>query len=444
MLNKNKNKVFAFSTLIMLGFLSGNAFSATISDTVLQATQTHPSVVAERANLGISVQDVKESKSNFFPTLSVGGRAGRIHSDDDTTRGNTSDGGADQSWLGEGNISLNQKIWDGMSNYHLYKASQTRQEASSFDVESAMEVVAFRSITAHLNVMRTRELIKTALAFQGNVKAYQNHLKLLVKEGVIDEADLLLAEDLVMRAKTIYLDYENLRRSAEADYLEITGGMPETHMDLGEFDYQDRMPKNLEEAVLKGLEAHPVLMSATHRAQAVSSDIDAERGRIMPNLDAELSYLQKDQDDNLGGELETAQAMMRMSWDFSTGGAYFARVERSLKQKEEAVAREQETRRSLERNIRQKFSELDITSRQYEIFKKLERTNINVVSQFKSQFEGGKKTVLQLVNAQNKLFEAKTAKINSMYKRQLAEFGLLASMGYLCDVFGVTKKIAQK
>lgn len=432
-------KVLLVSTILSL---PGMAQAATLADSVTQAVTNHPKIEAGKAATEAARKTLSEQKAGFFPTLSAQARTGRVHADDDTTRANT---GADAySWLGEGSVTLTQPIFAGFSTVNRVGAARDRYFAAEKDMAGTSEDVALRAARAHLNLMRTRELLDIASKYLSEIQSRKDSIGLMVKEGAADEAELLQAEEILMAAKTTRLGYEESYRQAEADYIEIVGAAPGETLEFGAPLWDNKVPATIDEAVSQASAANPKLEAAGKIVEALGREAEAERGGLLPRVDAELSYLEKDQDDDLGGELMNAQAMLKMSWNFSTGGAQFARVGKGLQQQREARARVQDTLRTIEHDVRQKFTSMQIVDEQFGLFVERERANEKIVDNYLSQFEGGKQTNLQLISAHARLFQSRGDRTDAYYRRLLSRFELLNAMGRLRDVFAAAPQTAQQ
>lgn len=413
------------------------AHAATLADSVSQAITVHPKLEAGKAAKEAAGKSVWEQKAAFFPTLGVSGRAGRIHADDDTTRANT---GADAySWLGEGSVTLTQPIFAGFSNVNRAHAAQDRLVAADKDMSGTAEDIALTASRAHLNLMRTRELLDMAGKYLSEIQVRRDNIQLMVKEGAADEAEALLAEEYLMTAKTTRLGYEEAYRQAEADYIEVVGGAPGETLEFGEASWDKLIPATVDDAVAQASADNPKLVAADKIVDALGREATAEKGALLPRLDAELSYLEKDQDDDLGGELMNGQAMLKMSWNFSTGGAQFARSARGFEQQREARARRADALRTIEHDVRQKYTSMQIVDEQFGLAVDRQAANEKIVENYLSQFEGGKQTNLQLIGANARLFESRAARTDSYYRRLLSRFELLNAMGRLQETFGAGK-----
>ncbi len=413
--------------------------AATLSDTVSQAIVQHPKMEAGKAMRDNARKDVWEKNSAFFPMVGVQAKAGRINADDDTTRANT--GGDAYSWLGEGTVTVTQPLFAGFGNVNRAEAAKERLKAAQNDLGGEAEDIALKAARAHLNLMRTRELLDLASIYLGEIQKRKDSIDLMVREGAADEAELLQASEILMAAKTTRLGYEEAFRQADADYIEAVGTPPVETLEFGTASWDNMVPNTVDEAI-SAANANPRLSSADNMVAALGREMEAERGNLLPRMDAELAYTEKDQDDDLGGELMNAQAMVKMSWNFSTGGAQFARIGKGVEQQKEAKARKRELSRMIEHDVRQKFTSMKIVDEQFGLYVDRQQANESIVQNYLSQFEGGKQTNLQLISANARLFESRAARTDAYYRRLLSRFELLNTMGKLRDALGAVQQTA--
>jgi outer membrane protein TolC len=413
------------------------AWAEALSSSVAQALTSHPQIKMGIAARAQAENNAWEHKAAFFPTLSVDSAAGRVRNNDDTTRAATANNGGAASWLGQGTVTLTQPIYSGMSDVDRWRGAKERLSAAEEDLSGREEDIALRAARAHLNLMRTRDLLALATQFLSDIESRQRNISLMVKEGAADQAEILQANEIQASARNTRLGYEEAYRQAAADYKEAVGTFPDSELALGESSWDPLIPATEVDAITKAIKGNPRLRSATKSLSAAKQEAQAERGSLMPHLDATMSYMKKDQDDVLGGEATSAQAMLRMGWNFSLGGGQIARIEKMSEQQKEAQARRLDIARSIEHEVRQKFTSMEIVDKQYVLLTDKEKASKDILDNFVSQFEAGKQSNLQLIAANAKVFEASASRIDAEYRRLLSRFELLNALGLLRQALAV-------
>src|SRR4029079_833492 len=71
------------------------------------------------------------------------------------------------------------------------------------------------------------------------------------------------------------------------------------------------------------------------------------------------------------------------------------------------------------------------------------RATEQVLQAYRSQFELGRRTLLDLVNAENELFQARSNLQTGRTSAQIAEYRVLAAVGGLVRALGLTEEIAK-
>ena len=130
-------------------------------------------------------------------------------------------------------------------------------------------------------------------------------------------------------------------------------------------------------------------------------------------------------------KLEDARALLKMSWDFELGGAQSARTRKAQAQHSEILAQNRENVQTIEGDIRRAYAEYETAKKQKELIKKREVVTKDLSEAYKTQFEGARVRLLQLMQADNQFFNAQLESITAEYRYLLAQYGILASTGQL-------------
>jgi adhesin transport system outer membrane protein len=421
-----------FVTLAILVFLSGNrgAFAETITESVKHALSHHPSVQAAIAGKTISQENMSEARSGLFPEISTNVSFGRVYADTATSRGLSVNRGAAYSGLGEGSAAITQPLFDGFETSHRIDAAQARLQSATYNVADVQENLAYTAIQAHLAVLQAQSIVDKTNSYYDVIEDYLSRIQLMVDEGVADESEAAQARNISLMLKSTLTDYEGQLDAALARYAEVTGSMPQGGLVKPALNNSD-IPLDVNDAVEIARQNHPLMKANQKSLEAAESDIGAEKAGIYPEVDGELSYLKRDQKEDIGGEVVDGRALIKMSWDFETGGAYKARTRRSKAQYSEILSKNQETKLQIEGDLRRAYSEYETAKKQMDLIKKRETVTKELFEAYTTQFEGARVRLLQLMQAENQLFNAQLESITSEYRYYLAHYAILASAGEL-------------
>jgi len=408
------------------------SYAETLPEAVAVALANHPATQGAEARYEAAKQQRKAATSGYFPELSVSTTAGRVYADNSTSRGLSVTRGAGYSGLWEGSVTARQMIFDGMSTQSQVQAAKASEKSAELSITDVQEGLALRTVQTYLNLMRAKAGLDMLTTQEENVQNYLSRIQTMLNDGASDEAELQQARDVLQILENYKTDYAGQAKTLESDYLELTGRLPESALSVPVFP-ADAIPKTIEEAIALAKKSHPMLQAAGFDAQAAQQNVRAEKATLYPDVNAELSYDKTDKRDLIGGESTDEKAVVRMSWNLETGGGQLARIREKTFEQKAAQSHEQELARSVERGVRQAYAEHQTAWDQLKIQEQRVDLNNKLLEAYKTQFEGTKITLLQLMQADNQSLITKLEKMNAGNRVVLAQYGILAAMGRLQD-----------
>ncbi|MCB1530952.1 MAG: TolC family protein [Rhodospirillales bacterium] len=410
--------------------LSSGAHAETLREAVQTALNNHPSVEAAKASHLSSMEERREKKSDFFPVLNANASGGRMYGDNSTSRGLTVSRGAAYSWIWEGNASVTQPIFSGFETVNRVDAASARIFAADYNVSSVEESLALRAVQAYINVLQSRDTLEKTRDYKDKLQDYLGRVEMMVDAGAADEVEAAQARNINLLLANSLSEATGQLESAYAAYVEVVGKMPDGALKKPSV-HEEMIFPSVEEALSYTKAHHPSIMAARKESEAAGYDVTAEKGTLYPDLNGELSYLKKDQLEEIGGEIEDRRALLRASWSFSTGGAELARIRRAKADYAEKQARSQEVVRQIEQEVRLAYAQLETARKQSDLAQEREAVTAELFEAYESQFEGARIRLLQLMQADNQLFGAQIEKMNAEYRTLLSEYMTLASTGRL-------------
>jgi adhesin transport system outer membrane protein len=404
------------------------ASAETLDDAVSYAIDNHPSISAASAGTGIAKETVHEEMSAYYPTSNANISFGRVFANNTTTRGLAVVRGTGYSWYGEGRASINQKIYDWSETGNRVKAAKARYSSADSVLNERMQSIEFQATQAYVQMLRAQQMKQMADDHLESMLRYKNRIQILVDNGGADESELSRAQDIISLAENAILQAQADIDIARAGYIEAVGRQ-ETGVLVKPVISNSVMPSLMQDAIDVAIKNHPQIRAAGHNVEAAMYDKKAVLKNILPKFDGQLSYTKKDQDDVIGGESEDARALISMNWDYAFGGAQMAAQRRAALQQQEASYLSEATRRTIERDVRVAWASLDLASKQ----KTNERNRLTAAREtfvtYQEQYEGGQKTILDLMSAEMQIFNAEYAYENLSYGEMGATYALKTILG---------------
>lgn len=403
-----------------------------VREAVRMALAQHPSIAGAMAGYESAQEDVGVAKSDYYPQISVSTAMGRVYQDNATSRGLVTDRGAAYSGYGEGNIALRQTLYDGAERKHRVEAARARAQAQEISLADIRETVALRAAQAYVDVLRAREALVLLREQREKIGDFEARIIRMAEDGAADETEVQQARDVSMIVDGVILDYQGQLEMAMASYAEAIGDYPKDVMPAPPL-VTSLLPQEADDAVRIGLEGHPALVSLGYEVRAAQEDISVAKSGYLPKVGGELSYAKVDKKDIIGGESEDRRALLRMNWEFATGGRQKSEVDQMHHRAAQAQFRQDELRRQIERDIRMACARLQTFEEKSKITTDRVALNEKLYATYEVQFEGARINLLGLMRGQSQLFNAKLEESDNRFYRLSAQFEVMAAMGILTD-----------
>ncbi|BAN69690.1 TolC family outer membrane protein [endosymbiont of unidentified scaly snail isolate Monju] len=406
----------------------------TLNDAVREALATHPDVRVQSNELQARAQQIEQAKAGYKPRIDITAAGGWEWNDNAATR---NAGYKDGRSLirKEAGARLSQMLFDGYATDSEVARQQARYESVARRPEGVSQNVALDAIKAYLDVLRHRELLRLS---EDNLQAHrrtESQIRLRYKAGIGSSVDLDQVSGRRSNAEASRLsDLVNLK-DVETRYLR-TVGMPAPAELQPVSGLERNLPMSLAEAMEIALAEHPTLRSAKADVKAALAQHEAARQNDYPKLDLELGSNWGDDQNGLKGTNKDLSALIRLRYNLYSGGRDRARKAQTAHLLNEAKEVRNQTYREVVESLRLAWSAYQATRSQLGSLIDYVRATTATRKAYEKQFNIGKRTLVDLLNIENELFEAKRSLVETRYDNLYAQYRILAGMGRLLGVLG--------
>lgn len=401
------------------------AFNRSIAD----AIASHPQNQAQQEAVSASRGAIDEAWSGYLPTI-TGSSDGGYRRVGPTFEGQRA---VSRNGLGAG-IQARQMIYDFGATSAVVSSAEQKLEAFDARRRAVEAELAIRAIGAHLDVMRTRLLVGLA---ERNVSDRRQIVRLLQSRREIGggaSPDILRAESRLASGRSVLAGLENRMRTAEAAYREAFGGAP-GKLSLSRFP---ELALSLEQFLGVAKERHPVLLEARANARAAKAEAEAASARALPNIGLEGGVSRREQIGD-GVPATDASVLLVFKYNFYTGGADTARKQQALARARQAELDARATELQLERAIRQTHAEVDNIPANYDAKIMSVMASADTLRANREQMEANRGSIIELLKAQEELFDAGRELVEFMFDSALSRYRLLQFTGGLLDEISIAR-----
>ena len=418
-----------FFTIIFYLFCT-NISAQDVIKTLSDAFKNNSKLNAERASLNATKQDVKISRGEFLPSVTI---SGNISSQEDTNRTNQSGEKLTNtnSTPETRSILIEQKIFSGFSNYNNLKKSQLELEYAKYELIKLEQEVILSAATAYYNLGYN---FKNLEFNQLNVDLFERQVesdRSRLERGEISLTDFAQSESSLAGAQAKLITARNELISGKKNFQKIIGSKSPDEINLS-FIPNLSTPTSLRTASVISDQINPRLNLAKIDLEIAKRELFVARGDLSPS--ASISYEKKKNYDlsTTVDEREQEEVKATVKWPLFKGGKNISSVKKAEFRVEEKKLLFEDISDQVSidtanawTNYNSSKSILDATTAQ---LKAAEIANEGITLEYDT---GNERTTLEVIQSRTLLLEARTSYANAQKNFAIAQFSLLASIGDL-------------
>jgi len=437
--------VLVACALVPVTMALGNAYGQSLGQVVETALKTNPKVLAAAAQRQAVVHDLAQAQAGYFPTLDVNLADGK----EDTVSPQVIALGGTESYLirREAGATLTQKLYDGKATSSEIDRQRALLEAATHRLTEAREQIALQAAGAYLDVLKNRNLVKLA---NDDIRAHLDILakvRLRVEGGVSQKADLQQALGRMALAKSVASARAGKLRESEADYQTVVGNLPGTLADpvvkatplatSGAVD-TDLLTRAIQQDSATALKSNPTLNAANADVSAAEAAVRGAKAPYLPRLNLEANVSRDQNIAGIPGDFNTDSLMLVMHWNLFRGGADQAQERAYVQRKFAAMDTAASTRRDIEGRVAVALHAKATSEERLGYLQEHATLSADVLESYQEQLDLGRRTLLDVLNAENELFSARSDLAEGRYDDMLNQYAVEAAQGLLVQSLGIT------
>ncbi|MBF0178918.1 MAG: TolC family outer membrane protein [Magnetococcales bacterium] len=417
--------------LLLTVMLTPDGHAQTLNEAVLKALQTNPELLAAVDNLKAVEAQITQARAGYLPIVDLNAGYGRERSDNATTRAVTDKPGHALTLnRSEANLTLTQTLFNGFATRNRVARADAASRAAGFGMERVAESVAMNAVEAYVETVKRREQLELT---RDNLLLHQRVLEKIRARheagGGESKADVQQTESRLALASANHAANQGAEQNARSLFLRVIGENPENPA-RPELPTRG-IPESREEAVEKAWTGHPAMLAAQAELEMAQKELDESKAAFAPQVSLELSYGLNDDVGGSAGHGNSAAAMLRLKQNLYRGQADLARSKELYERLSQRRNQMEQTRRAIQEAVETAWDQWRATRDRVTYLKQHTAISKEVTESYHTQFKMGKRTWLDVLNAENELFVAKTSLVGEELSDIKIFCQLLANMGLL-------------
>ena len=411
---------------------SPEADAMTLQEAVAYTVETNPEIGEATSNREAIDFELRQARGLYLPQIDLEGSVGP-----GWRNGPGIDDRDDHTWLFRRELSatLQQLIFDGFATDAEVERQAARRDAAAYRVLERSEFIGLDVVQAYLDVMRWTEQIEFA---RENVRVHQEYLQNVnqrARAGRSSVADVRQAEQRLRAAQSTLVEIERGFEEARITYLRLVG-VPAEELILPP-PVSGLVPVDMNQAISRGLDNNPTLSLARADIDTAYAEYKASVANFYPELTIESRYGRGWDVNGERGIDEDFEALLVLRYNLYRGGIDSANREEQIRRIDESRQRVLLFQREVEDEVRTSYNELDAARSRETLLEQEVVASEQVRDAYLQQFTIGQRTLLDLLDSQNELFNGRLSLSTTRFARLFAEHRVLASMGDLLSSLGI-------
>ena len=308
-------------------FLNQQVLAVTLFEALTETYKNNTDLNAERENINISEEDLKISKGNYLPTVTISGSK----SQEDTSK-LTNRTGVEQSVNdvdpSTQSIKIEQTLIDFGRNADVQK-NQIGIRLAVVKLLKKEQEVLLKAIEAYSGLVLANKKLKIN---QSNLNLLERQVetnRARLERGQITLSDLAQSESSLAGAQANFTQSKNEIISSRLNYENVIGPIIDINSLNNNFDIKLMLPNNLSDAIDKSQKYNPELIIAKLEYEQSEKDVLISRSDLSPS--AKLSYESSKSQDLSSSYDERDKNILKatVTWPVYSGGKNRASLNKS-------------------------------------------------------------------------------------------------------------------
>jgi len=405
------------------------ARAETLPDALNTLVREHPQIRAARNTASGAEESVNKVWGTYLPSIDVKADTGMERIDNPARR----DQGLDPFYRDRNTytFSLTQKLWDGGAREGLYAASKYQRDAARFTVSGTTQSVMFEGISAYLDVLKQTRLVALAAQNENTIRR-QLHLEdERVRRGSGIAVDVLQAKTRLQLSKERRVAFEGALEAAMSRYLQIFGHPAEVAAMTEPPVPEALLPDSLDVAVERAKGGNPTIAVSRAQSSALEETRSVAEAGYMPTFNLVMEHGYENGRDAVIGTRRDYSILLEASWNLFNGLQTRAEVSKAAFDHAASMDNLKHANRKVVEQTRLAWQALDTARKRVELLSNAMNIASEVFTARTKLRDAGKETALNVLDAENEVYNARINQTSATFDMKLASYQLLLAMGEL-------------
>lgn len=410
-----------------------NAEAINLKEVIQHTLQTNPSLQLSNSKVLSKKHLLAASYATLYPSLDFSLVTGFLNDKTDKTLSE-----ANRSLGFSRNIGLiaTQNLFSGGSSLYGISKAKSLLNEQRFNTANTKIDIILSVVNTYFDEIRLKKLI--ILSHENIINHKQTLKKILyqLKHKMTSKSDKALAKAKLSLAEIQSHQLVDEKKVVDSDYIALTGISPGLVMDLPLAPTQ--LPKSLDTAIKNTNNTNPLLKELKSSIMGADDGIKIEKAKFYPRLSLEVSaYKGLNATGSLsvaGDKRKTAEldALVTLSYNIFNGGSDYQALENAAELRNQKKFLLYQTQRNIKKLATTTWKNMISYHKQMALQKMYKDEATAVLKTYNKQFTLGKRSLFELLDAENDLYSAESLYINLYlsYRQSQIDLAIITTSTY--------------
>lgn len=319
-----------------------------------------------------------------------------------------------------GTVSVNTPVIDWGRISHQVDNSLETAKAARYSKEYSREQLAYNTVSELMNMSRYQQSKQVAKNYVGRMKELVNMLSQITQADRGRESELVQAKAKLMSAQASLDNIEHQLSASKIKLVRLLGAEPVLPENLS---WQDTIiPASV---AISSLDKNPMMLNLQSKVRAAESEAESIKSAALPQVNWVVSKsTAKDSNGNEAGWYTG----LNVEWEAFSGGSQRAAQMTARAKANVAQQQYEVSYRDLEYQINYQVQVRDSSFLRADDYERLSGETNRVRQMFYQQwYHLGKRTLLDVLTAENDHFNNQLSAINNRYDGYISNVNVIAS-----------------
>jgi len=330
---------------------------------------------------------------------------------------------------------VQQLLFDGFSSVNEIYRQSARVDGAALRVMERSEAVALDAVEAYIDVIRHSAILAKSRMNVDKHRRIFSDVQERFEGGETGAADLSQARERVAAAEVIVSEVQKSLLDTIAKYERVVGQAP-TSLAPAKPAGVPAGPVN--RLVDNAVQTHPQVRAAIADADAAKYEYESTKGNFLPEVSLRGRATIGQDLGGVDGVNNEYSGKVVFSWNLFNGGRDTALSLEYSERLAETQIRVDRIRRELKEGIERSWASVTTTTDRIRALRDQLDANRQVVDGYRQEYDIGQRTLLDVLNAENALFNSEIELISSRAIYAFSTYQLRATTGDLLAYLNVT------